>query len=136
MPAVVLHLHISVEPDKREELLSFLRDARDYYEQGGDGAGGVHMRLLQDAEDENAFIEVFEYDTVEAYEADERRVAGDPVMQKVLAKWRSYLRGKPNVEVCIDLTDSDLLGEDQSQHKADGEPEDGRPADGLPENDG
>ncbi len=109
MPAVVLHLHISVEPDKRDELLTFLRDARDYYEQGGDGAGGVHMRLLQDADDENSFIEVFEYDSVEAYEADERRVAGDPVMQKVLAKWRSYLKDNPNVEVCIDLTETELL---------------------------
>lgn len=109
MPAVVLHLHIAVEPDKRDDLLTFLRDAKDYYEQGADGAGGIRMRLLQDAEDENAFIEVFEYDSIEAYEADERRVASDPVMQAVLTKWRTLIKGKPSVEVCIDLTESDLL---------------------------
>jgi len=111
MPAIVLHLRIRVEPEppqRREELLAFLRDARDYYEQGGDGTGGVRMRLLQDAEDENAFIEVFEYDTIEAYQADEQRVANDPVMKAVLTKWRSLLKGPPKVETYIDLTESEL----------------------------
>jgi hypothetical protein len=85
------------------------------------------MRLLQDAEDENTLIEVFEYDSVEAYQDDEQRVASDPTMQAVLNKWRSYLKGKPSVEVCIDLTETDLLaggnGEINGEHGGDGESE-------------
>ena len=125
MPAVVLHLRVHVAPDKRDELLSFLRDARDYYEQ----PGGIHMRLLQDAEDENTLIEVFEYDSVEAYQDDEQRVASDPVMQAVLNKWRSYLKGKPKVEVCIDLTETDLLagGNGELDGDSDGGAEPERP---------
>ncbi|HVP73167.1 MAG TPA: antibiotic biosynthesis monooxygenase [Phycisphaerales bacterium] len=116
MPAVVLHLRVHVSPEKREELLTFLRSARDYYEQ----PGGIRMRLLQDAEDENALIEVFEYDSVEAYQSDEQRVASDPMMKAVLNKWRTFIEGKPTVEVCLDLTDTDLLGDadDDSQNGA------------------
>lgn len=107
MPAVVLHLRIVVEPERRDELLAFLRDARDYYDQ----PGGIRMRLLQDADDENALTEVFEYDSFEAYTADEQRVASDPVMKAVLAKWRSLLKGNPTVETYIDLTETELAGD-------------------------
>lgn len=104
MPSVVLHLRIKVAPEKREELLTFLRDARDYYQQ----PGGIRMRLLQDGDDDNALLEVFEYETVEDYQRDEQRVATDPMMRAVLAKWRSLLKGKPKVETYIDLTESEL----------------------------
>jgi quinol monooxygenase YgiN len=113
MPAVVLHLRIAVAPEKREELLTFLRDARDYYQQ----PGGIRMRLLQDGEDENAFIEVFEYDTIEDYQKDEQRVAADPAMRAVLAKWRSLLKDGPKVEVCFDVTEAEL-GESEAGSQA------------------
>jgi quinol monooxygenase YgiN len=104
MPAVVLHLHIQVEPERRDELLAFLRDARTYYEQ----PGGIRMRLFQKIDDDNAFIEVFEYDTLEDHQRDEDRVANDPQTKAVLAKWRSLIKGKPIIETYFDLTDSEL----------------------------
>jgi hypothetical protein len=104
MPAAILHLHIQVEPERRGELLEFLRDARAYYEQ----PGGIRMRLFQKIDDENAFVEVFEYDTIDDHRRDEDRVANDPQTKTVLTKWRSLLKGKPIVETYVDLTDSEL----------------------------
>jgi quinol monooxygenase YgiN len=106
MPTVVLHLHIQVAPERREELLAFLREARSLYEQ----PGGIRMRLFQKMGEENAFIEVFEYDTLEDHLRDEERVANDPHTKTVLAKWRSLLKSKPVVETYFDVTGSELLG--------------------------
>jgi quinol monooxygenase YgiN len=100
---IAVHLRIRTTDDKREFLLEFLRQARPFYEQ----PGGIRMRLLQDAEDENIFIEVFEYATIEAYETDEQRVANDPKMKAFLTMWRSLLDGPPKVEVFYD--NSELL---------------------------
>jgi quinol monooxygenase YgiN len=96
-PAVILHLHIRPLPhaDGRLELLAFLRLAKAYYE----SPGGIRMRLFERGDDPESLIEVFEYDTVEAYEADERRVNDEPQMQALLAAWRSLLDGPPRIEV-------------------------------------
>jgi quinol monooxygenase YgiN len=107
-PAVVLHLHIRVSQEKREELLMFLRDGRSFYEQ----PGGITMRLLEDNDDENAFIEVFEYDTLEDYQRDEQRVRSDPEMQAVLTVWRSLLCGPPRVCIYFDRSDEALRDAD------------------------
>ncbi len=93
--AIALHLRIRVKPEKREQLLAFLHEARVYYEQ----PGGIRMRVLQQLKDPNAFIEVFEYASREAYEADERRVREDPQMRAYLNRWRGLMDGPPVVEV-------------------------------------
>jgi hypothetical protein len=101
-PSIVLHLHIrpAASPGGREALLAFLRRARPYYE----SPGGIRMRLLErrggeDEGDAAEMIEVFEYDTVADYEADERRVNDDPRMKALLEEWRGLLDGPPRIVV-------------------------------------
>lgn len=98
-PAVTLHLTIRAAPGKREDLLAFLRGAKAYYE----SPGGIRMRLLQMRDDPDAFIEVFEYDTEQAYEADEHRVNHDEQMKALLTQWRALLDRPPKVEVFRDV---------------------------------
>lgn len=93
--AIALHLRIRVKPPNRDDLLKFLSEAKSFYER----PGGIAMRLLQSTNDRNAFIEVFEYASVAAYEADERRVRDDPRMKAYLERWRNFLDGPPIVEV-------------------------------------
>lgn len=94
-PAITLYLHIRPSPGKHDALFAFLRKARSYYE----SPGGIRMRVLQHREDQSRLVEVFEYDTVEIYEADEDRVQNDPQMKALLAEWRSLLDGPPRAEV-------------------------------------
>lgn len=95
MAKIVLQLHIRPAAGQREALLSFLREARVYYE----SPDGIRMRVLESREDADAIIEVFEYETERAFEADEWRVEHDEQMKALLAKWRSLLAGPPRVEV-------------------------------------
>jgi len=98
--AIALHLRIRAKPENRERLVALLSEARPLYEQ----PGGVTMRLLEDRSDRNAFIEVFEYDSIATYEADDRRVREDLQQKAYIARWRSMLDGPPVVEVYAEQT--------------------------------
>jgi quinol monooxygenase YgiN len=98
--AIALLLRIRVAPENRARVIEFLRQARPYYE----APGGIHMRLLEDNEDENALIELIEYETLQAYEADEKRVITDPQMKAYLQTWRSLLAEPPKVEIYMDVS--------------------------------
>ena len=93
--AIALHLRIRAKPENRDALLTFLAEAKPYYEQ----PGGIAMRLLENRSDPCSFIEVFEYESIEAYEADDRRVREDPQQRAYIQRWRSLLDGPPVVEV-------------------------------------
>lgn len=99
-PAIVLHLRIRAKPGCREQLLAFLRRAKPFYE----APGGIMMRLLQDRSDDHAFIEVFEYQSQQAYDLDQQRVRDDPQMKAYLTEWRGLLDGPPVVETYWEQT--------------------------------
>jgi quinol monooxygenase YgiN len=93
-PAMELHLRITVAPGGRERFFAFLREAIPFYE----SPGGIRIRLLEDADDDHHFIEVVEYETVEAYQRDQHRVAHDPEQQRFLQRWRALLAAPPQIE--------------------------------------
>lgn len=95
MTAVELHLRLRVHPGGRGALLGFLREAVPYYE----SPGGIRVGLLESADDPDRFVEVVEYATEAAYEADQRRVEQDERMKTLLARWRELLAEPPVVEV-------------------------------------
>lgn len=95
MTAVELHLRIRIHPGGRGALFDFLKEAVPFYE----SPGGVRVRLLESADDPDRFIEVVEYATDAAYEADQRRVKQDERMKALLARWRELLAEPPVVEV-------------------------------------
>ena len=90
-----LHLRCRVTPGRREEFLAFLREAIPFYE----APGGIEIRLLQDLHDDHRFIELVLYDDQATYERDQERVASDPAMNALLARWRQLLTDPPVVEV-------------------------------------
>lgn len=92
---VSLHLHLRIDPARREELLRFLARATPVYE----APGGIRVRLAERLGDPGALIEVIEYATEEAYARDQRRVDEDPAMRALLAEWRTLLLDPPRVEV-------------------------------------
>lgn len=95
LPAIVLHLRIRAKTGCRDRLLDFLREAKPHYE----SPGGITMRLLHDRSDDHVFIEIFEYESQQAYELDDHRVHNDPEDMARLARWRELLDGPPVVEV-------------------------------------
>lgn len=95
-----VHLRIQTEPDRCDPLFSFLRNAIPFYE----APGGVRIRLLRNVEDPTRFIEVVEYDSVEAFEKDEERLRHDDRMRGYLQTWRSLLSGAVEVETYEDVT--------------------------------
>lgn len=90
-----LHLRFRVRPGRRGEFLEFLRGAVPFYE----APGGITVRLLQDLTDDHRFIELVLYDDEAAYARDQERVAHDPAMGALLARWRALLEAPPVVEV-------------------------------------
>ena len=97
MAEVTLHLRIRVHPggEGRDALLTFLRDAVPFYE----SPGGIRVRLIEDHDDPDRFIEIVEYNTERAYLDDQHRVEHDPEMKGYLARWRGLLAEPPCVEV-------------------------------------
>ncbi|HYD54993.1 MAG TPA: antibiotic biosynthesis monooxygenase [Gemmatimonadaceae bacterium] len=89
-----IHLHCRVAPERRDDLLRFLARAFPTYE----APGGIRMRLYERRDDPGTLIEVVEYESVEAYERDQRRVVEDPAMRALLAEWRALLAEPPRVE--------------------------------------
>lgn len=62
------------------------------------------MRLLRNIDDPRCFIEVIEYETIEAFRSDEARVRDDPQMQVLLREWRSLLVEGVEIETYEDMT--------------------------------
>jgi len=98
----ILHLRIRAADGKRDALIAFLREAVPYYEE----PGGISIRLLQDCNDPDSFVEIAEYESRAAYEYDAARVESDPRMRAYIERWRSLLAGPPVVEVFTELTDN------------------------------
>lgn len=64
------------------------------------------MRLLRSVEHPDRYIEVIEYETIEAFESDEKRLSGDPRMQRFIKRWRTLLKDDVEVETYEDITDT------------------------------
>ncbi len=97
---VELHLRIRVAPGRRDEFFEFLREAIPFYQ----SPGGITLCLLQDQHDDHRFIEVVSYGDRVAYERDQERVANDPTMKAMLARWRGLLAEPPVVETFFSST--------------------------------
>lgn len=89
-----IYLRIKVVPENREAFFEFLRAAIPFYERDGE----TRMVLIEDANEQNTFIEIVEYQTEGAFLRGEEAVRSDPETLKYLARWRGLLAGPPVVE--------------------------------------
>lgn len=94
MHTIELHLGIRVSVVNHDAFREFLAQAIPYYE----SPGGIRIRLLQGQADPCDFIEVVEYQTLDDYQRDQRRVEEDEVMKGFLNRWRALLESPPRVE--------------------------------------
>jgi hypothetical protein len=100
---MIIQLRGRVAEGRWDDLVSFLRKAIPFYQ----GPGGIRVRLLRDAGDPSAFIEIIEYETQAAYAADQRRVDSDPAMIARLVEWRGLLAGPIEAQTLRDVTPAD-----------------------------
>ncbi len=84
----------------REAVEEFFARALPTYE----APGGITGRLQWSLDDPACFVEVFEYETKDLYEADQVRVSNDPAMRALLSEWHTHLDGPPIVEAFEDVT--------------------------------
>jgi hypothetical protein len=98
-----IHLRGRVLEGRWDDLVSFLSKAIPFYEE----PGGIRVRLLRDAADPDAFIEIIEYASVESYAADQHRVENDPAMIARLEEWRGLLAGPVEVQTLAEVFQSD-----------------------------
>ncbi|HEY9842174.1 MAG: hypothetical protein ACAI44_06825 [Candidatus Sericytochromatia bacterium] len=93
--AVVLHLHIRVQPEKLTEFWDYVQQAFPVFEARGDCKGMVYA----EGDEPGCFDEVFYYQSEAAYLAGEKAIRENPVEIALLAQWRSLLAEAPRVEV-------------------------------------
>ena len=96
----IVHLRLITRTGDHEELAAFLKQAIPFYE----SLAGVRVRLLRSVEHPERYIEVIEYESIEALENDEKRLSGDPQMQRFIERWRKLLKGGVEVETYEDVT--------------------------------
>jgi hypothetical protein len=91
---VVLQLGLQCREQSGQDLIEFLRRAKPFYE----SLPGVKVTLLRSLDRPGHFIEVVEYTTQEAFQADLGRLSADERMKGFLAEWRELLTDPPEVE--------------------------------------
>lgn len=99
-PRVVLQLGLNCREPTGHELAGYLSKAVPFYR----SLAGVNVRLLRSLDRPGRFVEIIEYATDEAFQADQVRVAHDKQMQDLLAEWRGLLVEPPLVEHFADIT--------------------------------
>lgn len=97
----LVYLHLRINVQDRTRLIEFLRQAVPLYEK----PGGIRIRLLQNFEKPNSFLEVVEYRDRPSYEQDQRRVKFDPEFKSCLQAWHRVLAGPPTAESYLDVTE-------------------------------
>lgn len=93
--AVVLHLDVEVEPERRAGFLDFCRRAFPVYE----SVGGCRMALYEDPAKPGRFFETGFYRTMDDYRRAERALSEDPAQAALIKEWRALLKGPPRVSV-------------------------------------
>ena len=99
---MLIQLRGRVTHDRWDDLVSYLAKAIPFYEQ----PGGIHVTVLHDIADPDAFIEVIDYETEDSYAADQYRVQHDPDMVERLKEWHTLLAGPVEVQTFRDVTSS------------------------------
>lgn len=80
----------------------FLKQAIPFYE----SLPGVRVRRLRSVEEPARYIEVIEYETIEAFDRVQTRLSGDPRMLALIKRWRKLLKGNIDIETYMDIADT------------------------------
>lgn len=100
MPKRTLHLRFTTPTGDHRALGPFLKRALPTYE----APPGIRVRLLRSIEQPARYIEIIEYETLEAFQHDEKRLTDDATMKSLIQEWRGLIAGDLEVEAYEDVT--------------------------------
>jgi hypothetical protein len=81
-----------------EQMIAMLKSAAPLYRMFGE----AKVRLLQNVDDPNRFLQEIEYDAPETMELNRQQIAGDPRVQAYLQAWRAMFPGAVEIDVYRD----------------------------------
>jgi len=99
-PGPIITLVYRVAPEKRADLLAFLRDAIPFYER----PGGIRVALFESIDDPGLLLELVAYASEREFTDDQQRVEHDPAYKETLARWRSLLASPVEVRMMRPVT--------------------------------
>src|SRR4029077_6853665 len=94
-----LHLRFTLSSADPSQLLALVNASKPFYEM----LGGTEVRLIQNVDDPDKFIQTIEYETPEEMEIHRARIAGALRMRGRLPAWRTMLPGGVEIDVFKDV---------------------------------
>ncbi len=80
------------------QMIAMIKSAAPLYQMFGD----AKVRLLQNVDDPNRFLQEIEYDAPATMELNRQQIAGDPRVQAYLQAWRAMFPGVIEIDVFKD----------------------------------
>ena len=93
-----LHFKFAL-PSASEQLIAAIKSAAPLYQMFGE----TRVRLLQNVDDPNRFLQEIEYSAPQSVEANRQQIASDPRVQAYLQGWRAMFPGTIDVDVYKDV---------------------------------
>jgi hypothetical protein len=92
-----LHFKFTL-PGASEQMVAMIKTAAPIYQMFGD----ARVRLLQNVDDPNRFLQEIEYDAPQTVELNRQQIASDPRVQGYLQTWRMMFPGTIDIDVYKD----------------------------------
>jgi len=90
-----LHVRFTLPGGDPQQLFAMMQAVAPFWQ----AFGGMQMKLLHNADDPARFVQVIEYETHAALEANRQQVAGDSRVQAYLAAVRTLVPGAVEIDV-------------------------------------
>ncbi len=89
-----LHLRFTLA-GASEQMMAMIKSAAPLYQMFGE----AKVRLLQNVDDPNRFLQEIEYQAPQTIELNRQQIAGDPRVQAYLQAWRAMFPGAIEIDV-------------------------------------
>jgi hypothetical protein len=89
-----LHFKFTL-PGANEQVVAMMKSSAPLYQMFGD----AQVRLLQNVDDPNRFLQEIEYQAPQALELNRQQIASDPRVQAYLQAWRAMFPGAIEIDV-------------------------------------
>ena len=82
-------------PGASDQMIAMIKSTAPLYQMFGE----ARVRLLQNVDDPNRFLQEVDYEAPEAMEMNRQQLASDPRVQAYLQAWRSMFPGGIEIDV-------------------------------------
>jgi hypothetical protein len=89
-----LHFKFTL-PGASKQMIEMIKSSAPLYQMFSE----AKVRLLQNVDDPNRFLQEIEYDAPEAIELNRQQIASDPRVQAYLQAWRTMFPGAIEIDV-------------------------------------